>query len=182
MALSALFAIAGGLIALVGAIMVLIEAFSEGIWWGIGSLLLWPVQLIFIVTHWAQAKKGFLTSIAGGVIVVLGVVSMPTKSVRSAHDEASAMATPKTTTHATFEQLTAQISDREEVKPQPRPAPQPVAAAPAAEAPQPVVAKVYVDNTTKLYYPSDCATHPDNAFLLAKSLAISQGYKPAACK
>ncbi|HJT16433.1 MAG TPA: hypothetical protein VJ853_03550 [Thermoanaerobaculia bacterium] len=167
----------GLIIAIVGGIMVLIAAFRESFWWGIGSFLLWPVQLFFVVTHWAESKRGFLTSLCGAAILIVGVVLTPHKPLQ--HVDASVM-TPATTTHATFEQITASIPDREEVKPQPRPAPQP--AAPVEEPPQPVVAKVYVDNTTKLYYPSDCATHPDNAFLMSKALAVSQGYKPAACK
>jgi len=179
-AATALFVV-GAIIALVGAIMVLIAAFREGFWWGVGSFFLWPVQLIFVATHWAESKKGFLISVCGIGLVIAGAVLTPHKAPGpAAQNEAAAV--PQTTTHATFDQVTASISDREEVKPQPRPAPQPVAAAPVEEAPQPVLAKVYVDNTTKLYYASDCTSHPDNAFLLAKSLAVSQGYKPAACK
>ncbi|HLJ75284.1 MAG TPA: hypothetical protein VKU62_11910 [Thermoanaerobaculia bacterium] len=179
MAATALFVV-GALLALAGAIMVLIAAFREGFWWGVGSFLLWPVQLIFVVTHWAETKKGFLTSVCGVGILIAGVLLTPHKAPQPAV-QTEAAAVPQTTTHATFEQVTATIPDAEEVKPQPRPAPQPVAA-PVEEPPQPVVAKVYVDNTTKLYYASDCATHPDNAFRMSKALAVSQGYKPGVCK
>lgn len=181
MAATALFVV-GALVAIVGGIMVLIAAFREGVWWGVGSLLLWPVQLFFVVTHWAETKKGFLTSVCGLGLIVVGALLMPHKPAQVTQpNEASAAGAPATTTHATFDQVTATISDREEVKPQPRPAPQPVAA-PVEEPPQPVVAKVYVDNTTKLYYASDCPSHPDNAFAMSKALAVSQGYKAAACK
>src|SRR5581483_4186947 len=161
--------------------MVLIAAFREGFWWGIGSLFLWPVQLFFVVTHWAETKKGFLASVCGVGLIVVGALLTPHKPAQVTPAEEASAAAPATTTHATFDQVTATISDSGEVKPQPRPAPQPVAA-PVEEPPQPVVAKVYVDNTTKLYYASDCASHPDNAFLMSKALAVSQGYKAAACK
>ncbi len=52
------------LVSMVGGVMVLIAAFRSGIWWGLGSLLLAPVWFIFVFTHWAQAKKGFLICIA----------------------------------------------------------------------------------------------------------------------
>jgi hypothetical protein len=61
----------------------------------------------------------------------------------------------------------------------------PVSPAPAAVARMerppvqfPTIAQVYADNRTHLYYGEGCA-HPDNAYRLAKSLAKSQGFKPA---
>lgn len=58
------------LVSMVGGVMVLIAAFRSGIWWGLGSLLLAPVWLIFVFTHWAEAKKGFLISLASFALML----------------------------------------------------------------------------------------------------------------
>ena len=62
------------------------------------------------------------------------------------------------------------------------PLPQDLKASPVAEEPQPTIVKVYADRATHLYYPSDCARHPEDAPLIAKTVATMQGYKPAPCK
>jgi hypothetical protein len=65
----------GWLIAVIGSIMVLIEAFKTSILWGIGSLLIGIVGLVFVIMHWDVAKRGFLISLAGvGVAIVGGVL------------------------------------------------------------------------------------------------------------
>lgn len=64
----------GGLIALVGGIWLLVKAFQTSILWGLGCLFLAPVQLVFIIMHWGEAKKPFLIYLAGLVLVILGSV------------------------------------------------------------------------------------------------------------
>ena len=54
-----LFAI-GGIVALISGIQLLILAFRASILWGLGSLLVPFVSLIFIITHWDEAKTPFL--------------------------------------------------------------------------------------------------------------------------
>ena len=61
------------LVFLVGAIMVLWAAFKTSILWGIGSFLLAPVYLIFVIMHWQKAKKGFLINL-GATIGIFGVI------------------------------------------------------------------------------------------------------------
>jgi hypothetical protein len=57
---------------LVGSVMLLIEAFGAGALWGFGTLLLpVPVGLLFVATHWYQAKKAFLIQVAGIILFVL---------------------------------------------------------------------------------------------------------------
>ena len=66
--------------------------------------------------------------------------------------------------------------------PPPAPAPR-TPSAPSTERPMvemAPVAQVYVVNTTKKYYPPDCASRPDSAYRMARSLAISQGFTLAA--
>ena len=55
----------------IGGIMVLIEAFRTSVLWGIFSILIPIVSLIFILTHWSKAKKGFLLQLLGAAIVFL---------------------------------------------------------------------------------------------------------------
>ena len=58
-------------ISLVGFIMMLIAAFNESVAWGLGCLLLAPVGLIFVFTHWHEAKNSFFLQLIGFVIIVL---------------------------------------------------------------------------------------------------------------
>ena len=62
----------GGLVAFVGSIMILIAAFKTSLAWGFCSLFLPFVILVFTFTHWAEAKKGFLISLAGAVVQGIG--------------------------------------------------------------------------------------------------------------
>jgi hypothetical protein len=65
----------GGLIALIGFVLILIEAFKKSIVWGIVVLLTCGIgMLIFTFTNWAVAKKGFLIWLAGFAIEMIGVV------------------------------------------------------------------------------------------------------------
>ena len=171
-----------GLIAgVVGGIWTLVYAFRESVMWGLGCLFLWPVQLLFYAFHWQEAKKPALVSIAGIVLVAAGL--MQTASARKhAQEEAVARATPKTTTHASFESVMASMHQEVPAQPAAAAAPRPAPDQPEPEKAAQVITKVYADSSTRLFYAQDCATHPDNAILMSKSLAIGQGYKAAACK
>jgi hypothetical protein len=160
----------GLVVSLVGSLMVIWRAFRESVLWGLGCLFVPFVYLIFVIQHWEDTKKGFLIGISGTVIVFASIALTPPihKQVPQPAQEQAAMVA--TTTHATFESVTARAP---EPAPVPRYTEEPV---------QPVFAKVWADSGTRLYYPRDCATHPENAFLLAKSAATSQGFKPAKCK
>jgi hypothetical protein len=61
--------ILGGLLALVGGIWFLVESFRKSIWWGLGCLLISPVQLVFLIVHWRVAKKPFAVQMLGLVII-----------------------------------------------------------------------------------------------------------------
>ena len=66
--------IIGGVIALVGGLWMLVEIFSTGLLWGIGSLLFSPISLIWLITHWQQGKYPFLVQMTGIVIMVPGML------------------------------------------------------------------------------------------------------------
>lgn len=62
----------GLVISLVGGIMLLIKAFQTSVLWGLGSIFVPFVSLIFVITHWDIAKRPFLISLVGAVILIIG--------------------------------------------------------------------------------------------------------------
>lgn len=69
--------ILGMILGVVGGIWLLVVAFKESVWWGLGSLLLPFVSLIFVIMHWQVSKKPFLISLVGGVLLGIAAVKMP---------------------------------------------------------------------------------------------------------
>ncbi|KFN43471.1 hypothetical protein [Arenimonas oryziterrae] len=63
----------GIILSAVGGIWILVNAFKTSILWGLGSLFVPFVSLIFAIMHWEQNKKPFLICIAGIVVMVLGI-------------------------------------------------------------------------------------------------------------
>lgn len=64
----------GGLLGLVGWIWIVVHAFQKSVWWGLGSLLISPVSLIFALIHFGENKKQLLITLAGTVLYVAGLV------------------------------------------------------------------------------------------------------------
>jgi hypothetical protein len=160
----------GLVISLVGSVMVISRAFRESVLWGLGCIFVPFVYIIFVITHWEDSRKGFMTGLAGTALFFLGVLVTPSPQKHVPQPaQAQASMVPATTTHATFESINA-------------PPPQPPPVTQTEEPVQPVFAQVWADNRTRVYYPKDCASRPENAYLLAKSVATSQGFKAAACK
>lgn len=69
--------ILGMILACVGGIWLLVVAFKESVWWGLGSLFIGPVALVFTILHWQVAKKPFLISLAGTILLVFAALKMP---------------------------------------------------------------------------------------------------------
>lgn len=63
----------GGIVMLVGGIWILVKAFQESIVWGLASLFIPIVALVFVVTHWQDAGKPFLIYLAGLAVYMVGV-------------------------------------------------------------------------------------------------------------
>ena len=66
-----LLAIVGLALLLISGIWLLILSFQTSILWGLACLFIPFVSLIFVVMHWDDAKKPFLISLAGTVLVVI---------------------------------------------------------------------------------------------------------------
>jgi len=62
-------------VSLVCQVLILIEAFKTSIWWGLGSLFVPFVVLLFIATNWSNVKKPFLVNLgsAGALGVYLSL-------------------------------------------------------------------------------------------------------------
>ena len=64
----------GGIVMLVFGIMVLIKAFQTSVLWGLGSLFIPFVILIFVIKNWDDTKKPFLYYLGGLVLLIVGGV------------------------------------------------------------------------------------------------------------
>lgn len=67
----------GIVVMLYGLIVILINAFKESILWGLASLFIPLVALVFVFMHWADNKKPFLIYIAGAVLLGIGAALSP---------------------------------------------------------------------------------------------------------
>jgi uncharacterized membrane protein len=62
----------GAILTLIGGIGMLIAAFKTSFLWGLGCLLIAPVSVVFLITHWGDAKNPFFLQITGLVMVFIG--------------------------------------------------------------------------------------------------------------
>jgi hypothetical protein len=65
--------IIGGIGMLVGGIGMLMAGFRESVLWGLGMLIIPVVSLIFVITHWEDAKKPFIIQIVGWLLFAAGM-------------------------------------------------------------------------------------------------------------
>ncbi len=55
-----LFIVIGITLAIIGDIMIIIQAFKTSILWGLGTLFIPIVSLVFIIMYWEKTKKYIL--------------------------------------------------------------------------------------------------------------------------
>jgi hypothetical protein len=72
--LAAVLLLVGGVLILIGSVMFIVNAFKVSVAWGLGVLFLAPVGLVFLVKNWRESKMSFLLSLAGGALVIVGVL------------------------------------------------------------------------------------------------------------
>jgi len=65
----------GAVVAIVSGIWLLFLAFKEHILWGLGSLLVPFVSLIFVIMHWRKSWRPFVFSLAGTGMMVAGLLT-----------------------------------------------------------------------------------------------------------
>ena len=64
----------GYAIAFIGYIWLLVVIFQNSILWGLGSIVIPLVGLIFVAMNWEDTKKPFLTQLGGVGIAIVGAV------------------------------------------------------------------------------------------------------------
>ena len=62
----------GGLIGLIYGVFLLIKAFQESMLWGLGSIFIPFVSLVFVVIHWQDAKGPFLKGLIAVPFYLVG--------------------------------------------------------------------------------------------------------------
>jgi hypothetical protein len=67
--MSELFSIIGLAIFVIGGIGFLIAAFRTSLLWGLGCLIVPPIQIIYLFVHWDKAKIPFLIQLLGGSVI-----------------------------------------------------------------------------------------------------------------
>jgi hypothetical protein len=67
-----LLMIAGFLVAFIGGIRLIVTAFTSSFLWGLVSLILHPLILIWVVLYWHEAKGPFLNYAAGWIMMLAG--------------------------------------------------------------------------------------------------------------
>ena len=66
--------VVGGVAMLVFSIQVLIIAFKTSVGWGLASLLIPFVIIVFVIKHWDQCKTPFLRSLMAFAVYIVGMV------------------------------------------------------------------------------------------------------------
>jgi len=72
---SALFYI-GVILAVIGYLWLAWTALQESVLWGLGSLVIPLVALVFAVLYWDEAKAPFLTWIAGDILIFFARITV----------------------------------------------------------------------------------------------------------
>jgi hypothetical protein len=70
--LGMLLMLVGAIISLIFGVIILIKAFQTSILWGLGSLFIPFVVLVFVAMHWADTQKPFLYAVGGWVLMLVG--------------------------------------------------------------------------------------------------------------
>ena len=73
--LGLLLTVVGGIGMLVTYIIILIAAFKDNIWWGLGSLFCGIPWLIFSIMNFAELKKPFLIYIGCAILYGIGAAT-----------------------------------------------------------------------------------------------------------
>ncbi|MDD5034762.1 MAG: DUF4124 domain-containing protein [Methylococcaceae bacterium] len=62
----------GGIISLIYGVILMVKAFQESVWWGLGYLFIPVVGFIFVAAHWEVSRRPFLRSLWALPFLVAG--------------------------------------------------------------------------------------------------------------
>ena len=72
--LGTILSLAGLVVCLIFYIQILIKAFKTHILWGLGSLFIPFVGLVYVIKNWDDCKSPFLKSLIGVGIMIVGTI------------------------------------------------------------------------------------------------------------
>lgn len=75
-AIGGLLILAAVIVSLIYGIQILIIAFQTSVLWGLGSLFIGLVGLVFVATHWEETKTPFLRSLLAIPLAIAGLALM----------------------------------------------------------------------------------------------------------
>lgn len=61
---------------LIGSIIIMVQAFSESILWGLAYLFIPFASLAFVITHWQTTRKPFLAIVGAAAAMFLSAAVM----------------------------------------------------------------------------------------------------------
>ncbi|MFK5922701.1 MAG: hypothetical protein QM496_11020 [Verrucomicrobiota bacterium] len=77
----------GGIIMVIFSIIIIIKAFKTSIWWGLGSLFVPFVSLVFVIMNWPMCKKPFLSMLGGALIYGIGTAMLMPTLMKNAQEQ-----------------------------------------------------------------------------------------------
>ena len=75
----------GILISLIFGFKLLVMAFRDSVWWGLGYLCVPFVAFIFIFMHWSQTKGPFLKLLIGVAFMIAGIYVIGPENLPGMH-------------------------------------------------------------------------------------------------
>lgn len=72
--LGLLLVLIGGAVGITGGLWLLVLAFQESILWGLGTIFVPFVGLVFAIMFWDKTKTAFLLNLGGFVLMCLGAI------------------------------------------------------------------------------------------------------------
>ncbi len=66
--------VVGTVIGIAGVGRLLMHAFRENIWWGLGAVFVPVFGLVFVIHRWHVCKRPFLVFVAGCTVNALGIL------------------------------------------------------------------------------------------------------------
>jgi len=180
--LSALVYFLVGVCVIAGSVSIVVAAFRHSLGWGLAVIFVPFAFIAFAISYWSEVRSAFFITLAplGAVIALVVVAALVVPLMRHKEKPQPVVEAPASKTDsAAMVVSTPSTPEPAYIAPPPPPKPAPVAAEPEPD--QPVIKKVYVDNASHKFFPEDCKNLPPNAYKMARTLAVGQGYKEAAC-
>jgi hypothetical protein len=75
--MSFLLLLLGGLFLVLGVLFIVVQAFGEGVLWGLATIFIPFAFLAFVILHWSETRKPLLAMVAGLVLVMASSSTAP---------------------------------------------------------------------------------------------------------